>query len=238
MGIISEDNRTTTQEIPSGIDATKIADGSVTNSQFQFLANITAAAKTVLDDATVATMVDTLGGASSTGTGGLVRKTSAALVTPDIGTPSAGVLTNCTSLPTTGITGYQGYALQTTTPQFNPADATSYHSGVLISTVDSTGGGVRIGIPRNGTIDTVVLTFTNNGTAGSNETSSAYVRLNNTTDTLITSSIVTDQPAATYSGTNLGIAVVVGNYIEIKWTTPTYATNPTNVRVHSVVYLK
>lgn len=36
-------------------------------------ATITAAARTVLDDTTVAAMVDTLGGASSVGTGGLVR---------------------------------------------------------------------------------------------------------------------------------------------------------------------
>lgn len=37
---------------------------------------VTAAAKTVLDDTTVAAMVDTLGGAASTGTGGLVRSAS------------------------------------------------------------------------------------------------------------------------------------------------------------------
>jgi hypothetical protein len=45
-------------------------------------ATITATARTVLDDTTVAAMVDTLGGASSTGTGGLVRATSPTLVTP------------------------------------------------------------------------------------------------------------------------------------------------------------
>lgn len=39
-------------------------------------ATITAAARTVLDDTTVGAMVDTLGGASATGTGGLVRRTS------------------------------------------------------------------------------------------------------------------------------------------------------------------
>lgn len=38
-----------------------------------------------------------------TGTGALVFATSPALVTPDIGTPSAGVLTNCTGLPTAGL---------------------------------------------------------------------------------------------------------------------------------------
>ena len=48
-------------------------------------ATITAAARTVLDDATVAAMVDTLGGASSTGTGGLVRGTSPQLSTIELG---------------------------------------------------------------------------------------------------------------------------------------------------------
>ena len=67
---------------------------------------ITAAAATVLDDTTVAAMVDTLGGASATGTGGLVRATSPALTTPNLGTPSAATLTNATGLPVaTGISG-------------------------------------------------------------------------------------------------------------------------------------
>ncbi len=62
-------------------------------------ATITAAARTVLDDTTVGAMVDTLGGASSTGTGGLVRATSPTLVTPALGTPSSGNLSNCTGIP-------------------------------------------------------------------------------------------------------------------------------------------
>lgn len=67
---------------------------------------ITSAARTVLDDASVSAMVDTLGGASATGTGGLVRATSPTLVTPVLGTPTSGTLTNCTGLPVaTGISG-------------------------------------------------------------------------------------------------------------------------------------
>lgn len=66
----------------------------------------TAAARTVLDDATVSAMLDTLGGASATGTGGVVRATSPTLVTPALGTPSAAVLTNATGLPVgSGIAG-------------------------------------------------------------------------------------------------------------------------------------
>jgi uncharacterized ParB-like nuclease family protein len=65
-------------------------------------ATITAAARTVLDDTTVAAMVDTLGGATSTGTGGLVRATSATLVTPNIGLAlyTAARTTEITSTPT------------------------------------------------------------------------------------------------------------------------------------------
>lgn len=105
----------------TGLVTADVKDGSITLAkqanldQDQFIgrttastgvpetATITAAARTVLDDTTVAAMVDTLGGASSTGTGGIARATSPAFTTPNIGTPSAGVLTNCTGLPTAGL---------------------------------------------------------------------------------------------------------------------------------------
>lgn len=90
-----------------GSNATTIANAAVTLAkmanlaQDQFIgrttastgvpetATITAAARTVLDDTTVSAMVDTLGGATSTGTGGLVRATSPTLVTPVIGVATA-----------------------------------------------------------------------------------------------------------------------------------------------------
>lgn len=74
-------------------------------------ASVTAAARTVLDDTTVAAMVNTLGGSNSTGTGGLVRETSPTiasptLTTPALGTPASGTLTNCTGLPvSSGVSG-------------------------------------------------------------------------------------------------------------------------------------
>ena len=61
---------------------------------------LTAAARTVLDDLTVDAMVDTLGGAASTGSGGLARINSPTLITPALGTPSALVGTNITGTAT------------------------------------------------------------------------------------------------------------------------------------------
>jgi hypothetical protein len=69
-------------------------------------ATVTSAARTVLDDTSVGAMVDTLGGASSTGTGGLARATSPTFVTPILGTPTSVTLTNGTGLPIgTGVSG-------------------------------------------------------------------------------------------------------------------------------------
>jgi hypothetical protein len=62
-------------------------------------ATITAAARTVLDDTTVAAMVNTLGGATSTGTGGIVRATSPTFVTPNLGTPASGTISTGVVIP-------------------------------------------------------------------------------------------------------------------------------------------
>lgn len=98
----------------TGLPTAGIVDGAVTLAkmanlaQDQFIgrttastgvpetATITSAARTVLDDTTVSAMVDTLGGASATGSGGLARATSPTFVTPLLGTPTSGNLANCT----------------------------------------------------------------------------------------------------------------------------------------------
>jgi len=94
---------------------------------------LTAAARTVLDDTTVAAMVNTLGGASSTGSGGLVRATSPTLVTPVLGTPASGVLTNCTGQYISG--GSHFNAVQTnTTKKFYPIRGGWQSSNNIFST--------------------------------------------------------------------------------------------------------
>lgn len=63
-------------------------------------ATITAAARTVLDDTTVSAMVDTLGGAAASGTGGLARVNSPTFTTPNIGTATGSITGNAATVTT------------------------------------------------------------------------------------------------------------------------------------------
>lgn len=72
-----------------------------------------------------------------TGSGSTVKQTSPSLVTPAIGTPSAGILTNCTGLPvSTGISGFAtGVAAFLATP-------TSANFSTVLT--DETGSGLNV----------------------------------------------------------------------------------------------
>lgn len=115
---IANDAVTTAKILNSNVTTAKIADANVTLAklanlaQDQFIgrvtastgvpetATITAAARTVLDDTTVAAMVDTLGGASSTGTGGIARAVSPVFTTPNIGNATGNISGNAATVTT------------------------------------------------------------------------------------------------------------------------------------------
>ena len=130
-------------------------------------ATCTAAARTVLDDATVAAMVDTLGGASSTGSGGLARATSPTFVTPLLGTPTSGVLTNCTGTAAGLTAGTVTTNANLTGPITSVGNATSIAA--------QTGTGTTFVVSDTPTLTTPVLTGTPNanGEAGRNSTQGA-----------------------------------------------------------------
>lgn len=141
--------------------------------------------------------------------------------------------------PAQGVTyNPKGYVLQfSSATNAAPVDATTYFIGSLFGFAPTTTAALQpLWIPKAGTIRAVYLTVVNLGTAGTTETSTVSLRLNNSTDTTITAAFVTNA-VGTFSNTALGVAVTAGSFVEIKWLTPTWATNPTNLIMNGVVYV-
>ena len=133
-----------------------------------------------------------------------------------------------------------GYTINFSAGGGNPADATTYYLGstINVTVVSATTGGLRrMYIPQNAIIDSVYGTIFNT-VNGTSETSSIYIRVNNTTDTLITNSLINNAQVTSFSGTGLGISVTAGQYIELKWITPTWVTNPATISIWGTIYFK
>lgn len=119
------------------------------------------------------------------------------------------------------------YVLEAQFASTSPADATTYFFGPFFSAVmGTTSGNHRVYIPRAGVITRVDLFMS--GTAGSSETSTISVRLNDTTDTTITS-ILNLSTFPVYVTNAISITVAAGDWVNIKWLTPTWVTNPTGI---------
>lgn len=131
-----------------------------------------------------------------------------------------------------------GYVIQATHSPLSPSDSTTYYFGSQTGiTPSTTAATARVYIPKAGTIKTIYAYVSVLGTLGTSETSTLSLRLNNSTDTTITSSLVTTAVSQVFSAT-VSIAVVAGDYFEIKWVTPAWATNPTTVRIPITVYIE
>jgi hypothetical protein len=127
-----------------------------------------------------------------------------------------------------------GYTFYMSNVSFSPLDSTTYYfrQGGSVQTSQI---GSRIYIPTAGTISKCYLRLT--CTTGSGESSSLYIRLNDTTDTLVSSAVVMNASPGNFSNTGLSIAVSAGDFIEFKLTTPAWSSNPTVVRLSVCAYL-
>jgi hypothetical protein len=130
-----------------------------------------------------------------------------------------------------------GYVLTAAAASFDPADGTTYYFGSRHAAVPGTTA-VRniIGIPRAGTITAVSLLVNVAGTLGTSENSTVSLRLNNTSDTTIVSTL--DLSGVNYLITvAVSVAVVTTDFLELKWATPTWVTNPTTVIPCAWIYV-
>lgn len=135
------------------------------------------------------------------------------------------------------------YTLFCTAATFSPADATDYYFGGRYSVAPQAVGvkeAQAIVIPKTGTLKAASMMMVQT-VDGSSETSTMYFRLNDTTDTALFSAIDNSIAFTTpnkYLTTGLAVAVTAGDYFELKWTTPTWATNPTGVFMMVTLYFE
>lgn len=129
-----------------------------------------------------------------------------------------------------------GYALFVQSPEFDPADSTTYYFGALPIAPATTGAERRLHVPRAGTITRVDVTSYAK-TAGSAESVSLYVRKNDTADTLV-ATVSASANLRYFQATGLSIAVAAGDYIEMKLVCPAWGTNPLGLYLAGNVFVK
>lgn len=122
---------------------------------------------------------------------------------------------------------------------FNPADSTSYFVGDIFSIAPlGVGGIVGFYLPKATTLYAAGVKFINS-VAGTNEASSVYIRVNNTTDYLISASVDNSIGLNVVSAVfGSPVSLNAGDYIEIKWVTPAWVTNPTGVFIIGSAFFK
>jgi hypothetical protein len=94
----------------------------------------------------------------------------------------------------------------------------------------------RIYIPQSGTIKSVYI-ISASATAGTSESWTMSVRLNNASNTSI-GSVSAATTTRVWSGTGLNIAVVAGDYVEITTTNPSWATAPGSTSWYGTIYIQ
>ena len=116
------------------------------------------------------------------------------------------------------------------------ANTTYYLGGKLVQ--DGNAARARLYFPVAGTIISADFCSYVGTTLASAETSSAWVRINNTTDNLISNAIQQDAIWERFVNSSLSVAVSAGDYFEIKWTTPAWGTTPTNTRQYGIITVR
>jgi len=117
---------------------------------------------------------------------------------------------------------------------FSPVDASNYYF-VDAEAPNTNATLYRFYVPSNIIIKKAYVYFVVTTTTASSETSSIYIRVDNTTDTLISNAVQPSSTNTVVSNTSFNLSVNAGSYFNIKWTTPTWATNPTNVQINVIL---
>jgi hypothetical protein len=143
--------------------------------------------------------------------------------------------TNWTSAAPSG--AGTSYAVQMMTGNQNPADSTTYYLTYSAAWASGPLTGNKLYMPKAGTITACYGSAIIAGTLASATNVTIAIRLNDTTNTNVTTTANWSATPANFSNNALSIAVVAGDYINILVICPVWAPNPTTVSVGCTVFI-
>jgi hypothetical protein len=129
-----------------------------------------------------------------------------------------------------------GYTLGVQALTSSPTDGQTVYFGNLPKVPQTSAARSKVRIPKAGTIKRAYI-YCYSGTAGTNESWSLNIRLNNTGDTLI-KTLAVSASERIFDNDALNISVAAGDYIEIKGVQPLWATNPLTTIYGGYVYIE
>ena len=120
----------------------------------------------------------------------------------------------------------------------NPADGATYYLSTVnvVQGFTASSAQTRLYMPKAGTITAAYGNVTVSGTLGSAQNTTIALRLNDTTNTNVTTTLTLDAISANFSNGALSTAVAAGDFIDVLMICPTWNPNPTTVRV-SITFL-
>ena len=119
----------------------------------------------------------------------------------------------------------------------DPVDSTNYFFGMIPLAAHTTSWGNRAIFLNNCIIRGVAFTTVAVDNNGSDEDMSLYVRVNDTTDTLVKTVGIAAQ-VREFSNSALNIAIASGDFVEMKFVCPLWASNPAGVRGAGYLYIE
>jgi hypothetical protein len=122
----------------------------------------------------------------------------------------------------------------------SPADATTYYVGEISVSLNTNATLYRTTMPYASKLIGAVISAINTSAGSTTEASTINFRLNNTTDTLLSNAVAfgNNLTVNVYTITGLNVAVAANDTFNIKWTTPTWATNPTGATLLVTLYFE
>ena len=129
-----------------------------------------------------------------------------------------------------------GYTISVQALTHSPADAGTVHFNGIPAAPNATAANRKLYIRKAGTIKIAEI-YCFSGTAGTGENWSLYIRLNDTTDTLIATVAATTSERV-FSNTSLSITVAAGDWVTIKSVQPTWVTNPLTTIYGGYIYIE